>query len=192
MPEFPESKTTPMPRGTGGFLHPERTLAELEIRPGMVVADFGCGGGYFSIPAARLVGEGGTVFAVDVQKQAVDHVRSRANLDHLLNVETVWADLETPKGSRLHDAAADLVIIANILFQAEKKSEVLAEAWRVLRTGGRLMILEWDDTPFPAGPAPALRIPKETARELAEAAGLTFVRESNAGSHHYGLLFKKQ
>ena len=119
MPEFPESKTTPMPRGTGGFLHPERTLAELEIRPGMVVADFGCGGGYFSIPAARLVGEGGKVFAVDVQKQAVDHVRSRANLDHLLNVETVWADLETPKGSRLHDAAADLVIIANILFQAE-------------------------------------------------------------------------
>lgn len=178
--------------GTGGFLHPERTLAALDIRPGMTVADFGAGGGYFSIPAARMVGEGGKIYAIDVQKQAINLVKSRANLEHLLQVDTIWADLELPNGSHLPDQSADVVLIANILFQAEKKDAILREAWRVLRSGGALAILEWDATPFPAGPPPESRVPKESARSLAAAAGFTFEREFEAGDHHYGLLLKKQ
>ncbi|MEK9147813.1 MAG: methyltransferase domain-containing protein [Patescibacteria group bacterium] len=177
--------------GTGGFLQPERIMANFELRPGMMVADFGAGGGYFSIPAARLVGENGKVWAIDVQKQATDLIKSRANLEHLPQLETVWADLELAKGSRLPDNAVDLVIVANILFQAEKKKEVLAEARRVIRSGGRLAILEWDDTPFPAGPSPALRLTQAAARRLAEEAGFTLEKEFDAGLHHYGLLLRK-
>ena len=178
-------------RGTGGFLHPERTLAELDIRPGMTVADFGAGGGYFTIPAARMIGNGGKVYAIDVQKQAINLVKSRANLEHLLQVDTIWADLELPQGSGLADQSVDVVLIANILFQAEKKGVILGEAWRVLRQGGTLAILEWDQTPFPAGPPPESRVPKEEARNLAQTAGFAFEHEFNSGDHHYGLLFKK-
>lgn len=175
----------------GGFLHPERTVERLGIRPGMIVADFGAGSGYFAIPAARRAGEGGRVYAIDIQKQATDLIRSRASLEHLLNVETIWADLERPSGSHLPDNAVDLVIVANILFQAEAKSAVLGEAKRVLRAGGALAILEWDETPFPAGPAPALRVPKALAKRLAEAVGFRLDKEFDAGSHHYGLVFVK-
>lgn len=178
--------------GTAGFLHPERILRYLDIRPGMVVADFGAGAGHFSIPAARLVGENGKVYAIDIQKSSLDFIKSKANLEHLLRVETVWADLELPKGSRLLDNAVDLVIIANILFQSEKKSEVLAEAWRILRSGGRLAILEWDETPFPVGPPMMLRVQKSSARRLSEEAGFELEKEFEAGSHHYGLLFRKR
>lgn len=180
-----------MTRGTGGFLHPGDIVGRLDIRPGMTVADFGAGGGYFSIPAAHRVGENGKVYAIDVQKQAVDLIRSKANLEHLLNIETIWADLERPQGSHLPDDAVDFIIVANILFQAEAKADVLAEARRVLRTGGHLAILEWDETPFPAGPAAALRLSKQAVRHLAEGAGLQLEKEFEAGSHHYGLLFKK-
>ncbi|MEK7465113.1 MAG: methyltransferase domain-containing protein [Patescibacteria group bacterium] len=179
------------PRGTGGFLHPERTLSALDIRPGMTVADFGAGGGYFTIPAARMIGTGGKVYAIDVQKQAINLIKSRANLEHLLHVDTIWADLELPQGSRLADQSVDVVLIANILFQAEKKDVILGEAWRVLRPGGALAILEWDATPFPAGPPPESRVPKEQARTLAQTAGFTLEREFDAGDHHYGILFKK-
>lgn len=94
-------------------------------------------------------------------------------------------------GSHLPEAGADFVIIANILLQSEKKQEVLAEANRVARSGGNLAILEWDETPFPAGPPQALRVPKHLAKRLAEEAGFKLEKEFEAGSHHYGLLFKK-
>lgn len=178
--------------GVAGFLQPERVIRHLNIRPGMVVADFGCGSGHFTIPAARAVGGDGKVFAIDVQKQAIDFIKSLANLEHLLQVEPIWADLEAPRGSRLPEAMVDFVIISNILFQAEKKRELLAEAKRILRPGGELAMIEWDETPFPAGPSPALRIPKSTARTIAEGVGFTMEKEFDAGSHHYGLLFKKQ
>lgn len=182
----------PAATGTGGFLHPERILNYLGIRPGMIVADFGCGGGYFSIPTARRVGEAGKVYAVDIQKRIIDLVKSKANLEHLLNIETVWADLEREKGSRLRDGVADAVIVANILFQAEKKKVIIEEAWRVLRLGGELAVIEWDETPFAAGPQLEARIPRQLAQSMAEEAGFELEKEFEAGSHHYGLLFKKK
>mgnify|MGYP001592971675 FL=1 len=191
-PSGSDSPLSASPPGTGGFLHPERTMGRLGIRPGMIVADFGAGTGYFSLPAARLVGESGKVYAIDVQKQAVDLVRSKANLEHLQNVETVWADLERPSGSHLPDASVDLVIVANILFQADAKAEVLAEARRIAKSGGRLAVLEWDQTPFPAGPPAAMCISKPLARRLAEEAGFQLEKEFEAGTHHYGLLFVKK
>lgn len=191
-PQTDSSVQTPSSSGTGGFLHPERILKYLDIRPGMSVADFGAGGGYFSIPAARLVGENGKVYAIDIRKSSLDFIKSKANLEHLLNIETVWADLELTKGSRLLDNAVDLVIIANILFQSEKKREVIREAWRVLRSGGRLATLEWDETPFPVGPPLVLRVQKSVAKHLADEAGFELEKEFEAGSHHYGLLFRKK
>lgn len=178
--------------GTGGFLHPERIVERFGLRPGMVVADFGCGSGYFSIPAGRKVGENGKVWAIDIQKSALELVKSRAHLERLLWIEPVWADLETPPGSRLPNGAADFVIISNILFQTERKAGLLAEAWRVLRTGGGAAILEWDETPFPAGPPLVLRVPKRNALKLAEEAGFTMEEEFSAGDHHYGLLLIKK
>lgn len=190
-PSESDSSPLPLSSGTGGFLQPERIVARLDIRPGMVVADFGAGSGYFSIPAARKVGENGKVYAIDIQPHAVDLIRSKANLEHLRNIETIWADLERPQGSHLPDNAVDFVIVANILFQAEAKSEVFKEARRVLRTGGYLAVLEWDETPFPAGPPMTLRTPKAGVKRMAEEAGFELEKEFDAGSHHYGLLFKK-
>lgn len=188
-----ERNIAPLPalNGTGGFLHPERIARYFDLRPGMVVADFGAGGGYFTIPAARLVGPEGKVFAIDIQKQSLDNIRSKAALEHLRHVEAVWADLESPRGSRLPNHTADFVIVANILFQIEKKQELFHEASRILKSSGRLAVLEWDETPFPAGPPASLRAPKSSVRHSAEEAGFELEKEFEAGSHHYGLLFKK-
>lgn len=60
------------------FLHDPATLLAPHVRDGMTVADIGCGMGYFSIALARLVGETGTVIAVDVQQEMLDRTRKRA------------------------------------------------------------------------------------------------------------------
>jgi len=154
------------------------------------VADFGAGHGYFTIPLARIVGNEGRVYAIDVQKAALDIIRSKAKLEHLFNVEPVWADLDRAGGSRLKDKSVDFVLVSNIIFQTEKKDEVLREAERVLRDGGRLAIVEWEPS-APWGPPTDFRVKKETARNLAVQAGFEFDREFEAGEYHYGLLFKK-
>ena len=176
---------------TTAFLRPDEVVRRLGIRPGMTVADLGCGAGYFTLPIARLVGESGSVFALDIQKQAIDSIKSRANLEHLLQIETVWADLEAPGGSRLKSDSVDCAIISNILFQVEQRENVMTEAHRIIRPEGHLTMIEWDETPFPVGPAMEIRIPKRLARSLAEGVGFRMEKEFAAGSNHYGLMFRK-
>ena len=126
------------------FLEPERIVQSFGLKPGDHVADFGAGHGYFTIPLARSVGSEGRVWAIDIQKPVLDIVRSKARPEHLLNIEYVWADLEEPGRSGLAERFMDLVLVGNILFQAERRDVVLREAWRILREAGRLAVVEWD------------------------------------------------
>lgn len=173
------------------FLNPERIVGYFGLNKRMTVADFGAGSGFYTIPAARAVGEEGKVFAIDIQRSALDIIKSKAGLLHLLNIETVWADLELPEGSLLPAASVDFVVISNILFQAEKKLEIFQEAARVAKRGAEVATVEWDETPFPGGPPVEMRVPKSTVKALAGQVGLVLDKEFEAGSHHYGLLYRK-
>lgn len=173
------------------FLNPERAVGYLGLAKGMVVADFGAGAGFYTLPAARLVGQDGKVYAIDIQKSALDLIKSKARLENLLNVEAVWADLELPEGSRLPARIVDIVIVSNILFQVDKKLEVMKEAYRVLKPSGKIGVVEWDEVPFPGGPPSEMRVPKRLAQSLLGQAGFLSEKEFEAGSHHYGLLYKK-
>lgn len=174
------------------FLEPERIVAGFGLKKGDHIADFGAGHGYFALALVRAVGREGKVWAVDVQQDALDMIRSRAMAEHLLNIEYVRADLETPGASGLPERFMDFVLMGNILFQAEERAEILREARRVLREGGRIAIIEWDDIPSAIGPPMPLRIKKANAKGLAVQAGFEQDREFAAGPHHYGLLFVKR
>lgn len=182
---------------TGGFLEPEKIVRYFDLEKGDHVADFGAGHGFFTIPMAKLVGGNGKVYAIDIQKSVLDIIRAKAKVEHLLNIEPIWADLDEIGGSHLKDDFIDFVVVANILFQAEKKDMIMQEAYRILRSGGRMAVVEWDllsnvdRSGYQIGPSPDLRINKETVKNLALPAGFKLDNEFGAGSHHYGLLFKK-
>mgnify|MGYP001611893598 FL=1 len=157
----------------------------------MQVADFGCGAGFYSIPLARAVGSAGKVYALDAQKEMLELVRSKARVQRLLNIATVIADLERPRGSNLAEGAIDFVIISNILHQADDKSALLKEASRILKTGGMAVVVEWSTLNRGAGPKTEMVVPKDAAEKLLESAGLKRVKEFYAGENHYGLLYEK-
>jgi len=173
------------------FLNPEQIIKRLNIGQGSVVVDFGCGAGHWSIALAKQVGESGKVYAIDIQKEALEAAKSRAETLGLDNVEVIRGDLDEVNGSSLSAGAADFVVLSNILFQADKREGMIKEAFRVLKSGGEAAIVEWDQSDTVIGPPKELRLKMEDARRMFLESGFVFIDDFPAGEHHYGLLFKK-
>jgi len=54
---------------------PDAILSEIGLEPGMIFTDLGCGEGFFALPAARIVGEAGRVYALDINAEAIEHLK---------------------------------------------------------------------------------------------------------------------
>ena len=173
------------------FLQPELATRSFDILPGMTIADFGCGSGHWALLLAKLVGPSGKVYAFDVQESALEATRSQAKLAHMYNIEGVRTDLEQPHGSTLKDACVDMVVLSNILFQVESKETIVKEAARVVKPGGKAIVIEWDETESLTGPPIAQRITRQETERLFLQQSFRFEKECNAGSQHYGFVFKK-
>lgn len=173
------------------FLNLEKIIDQLDIEEDMVIADFGAGHGFFSVAFAKKIGPSGQVFAVDVLPQAIEAIRSRAKLEGFLNIKTIHGNLEKTNGSTLPDSACDMVFIANVLFQVPDKQILIKEAHRILKSGGRLIIIEWK--PYtPLGPKKEHRLREEDIKQIILPLGFSEFKSIDAGSHHYGFIFIKQ
>ena len=173
------------------FLNPQKNLEELSIGRGAHVADFGAGSGHYSLAVARLVGEDGKVFCIDINGDLLTKVKNHARQEGLENLDIIKSDLERPKGSKLQDASVELVIIANTLFALEDKVAVVKEAFRILRPKGRVLVVEWSDSFAGLGPHTSHVVTKEESQKIFENEKFKLEREISAGDHHYGLIFRK-
>ena len=174
------------------FAHPKKNIAELGLKDGQRVADFGAGPGHYTIPAAKAVGQDGHVYAIEIQKELVSKVETKAENAGLHNVNVIWADLEKPEGSTLDDQLVDVVIVSNVLFQITNKKQFLREAYRVLKIGGRVLVVDWSDAHGGLGPNEKHIVSESTVRSLAEDAGFKPQQVLEPGAHHYGIVFQKQ
>lgn len=111
---------------------PAGLLAAAGVRTGMTLLDFGCGPGRYTIPAARIVGPAGRVYAVDLHPLARAGVGRRARRRGLSNIETLATDSALP----LPDASVDFVLLYDTLHDVDRREAVVGELLRVLRAGG--------------------------------------------------------
>lgn len=183
---------------TPGFISPEMVAAGWDVKEGEAVADLGCGGGYFTIPVARLVKEKGKVFAIDVMEGPIEAVRSKAYLENLGNVEVIRANIEK-KGALskwIKSGVCQHVILANTLYTTKKKKAILDEARRVLENKGQLIVIDWVKNVSGAfrnfGPPIELRFSEKEAQNIVTKAGFSFVRTFDAGQFHFGMIFRKK
>jgi arsenite methyltransferase len=176
--------------GTGGFLHPEETVRQLNIKKWMKVADFGCGAGYFTLLIAKRLAHESRVYAVDVLETALESVRSRARLQGLFNIETVRCNLEELNSTGLSENSMDLVLLANILFQSPKKVDIIKEAKRVLKEGGEMAIIDWNPDQ-PMGPEKDFIVSLGTVKKIVEDEGLRLKRELAVDKYHWGFVSEK-
>lgn len=173
-------------------MHPERIAAEFGVREGMSIADFGSGAGYFTIILGQMVGESGKIYALDIQETALDNVRVKARAADIKNIETIRTNLEVAGSSGLPDNSQDIVLLANVLFQSDKKADIIREAGKVLKSGGQLILIDWKLGTGGFGPPDDMRTDETAMRNLVTAEKLIFVRAIDAGQFHYGMIFKKE
>ncbi|MBI2057869.1 MAG: class I SAM-dependent methyltransferase [Candidatus Yanofskybacteria bacterium] len=177
---------------TGGFMNPDAIVESFNLQPGMKVADFGSGSGYFTILMAKKVGDSGQVTAVDILESALETVRAKGSVSGLKNLETIRADLEVLGGSGLPDSSQDVVLLANILFQSSKKMDIVNEAKRVLVSGGLVIFIDWKrGANGGLGPPENLRVDPAEMKAALENQGLRFVSDIDAGIFHFGFIYRK-
>src|SRR5438445_12929794 len=105
------------------FSEPASNLAKLGLNDGMKVVDLGAGSGFYTLEAARRVGANGSVYAVDVQRDLLDRIRTTGATEGLRNIEVVWGNAEKIGGTKLREGIADRAIASNVLFQIEKPDD---------------------------------------------------------------------
>ncbi len=162
--------------------NPERILAEIGLGPGQVFMDIGCGGGFFTLPAARLVGDTGRVYGVDSDPRAITEHRTRAASEGLTNLEAVLARAEDTLFCR---SCADIVFFGIVLHDFDDPAQVLRNARQMVKPAGRLVNLDWKKQVTPVGPPLAKRFSEETAAGLIGKAGFRVVTIRDSGPYHY-------
>lgn len=173
------------------FLNPQDILGQVSIEVGSKVADFGCGAGFFSLAFAEAVGPEGTVYALDVLKSALESVQSRARIKGHTNLVAKRVNLEKVGGSGLEPDSLDWVVVKDMLFQNKGKDIILQEAYRVLKPGGRAMVIEWNEKAGGLGPEAALRVNGAELEKTLAAAGFIIDKKISAGNFHYGFVVSK-
>lgn len=173
------------------FLDPEKVMFQTGLGPGQVVADLGAGAGFYAVASAKIVGPKGVVYVVDILENALNNVASQSRIHGLQNIKTIRADLETQALDQIPDGSVDLGIMGNLLHQLKHRAEVMKEAFRMLKTGGKLLIVDWNDRPSPFGPGVTERIKQADAVKLGQTATFKLVRELEADRFHYGILMEK-
>lgn len=173
------------------FVVPDIVVSHFHLKLDDVVADFGAGSGYFLKALSSRVGTNGRVYACEIQKNLVEKVSEQARALGLSNIYPLWCDLEEPNGIKIKDEALDVGILVNTLFQIEDKQVGIVEMARTIRSGGRLIIIDWTDSAGGMGPTPDHVISMHDVGILCEANGFVLEKEFPAGSHHYGLAFRK-
>jgi SAM-dependent methyltransferase len=119
---------------------PERVLAELDLKPGMIVADVGAGSGYYSSRMAERVGPNGTVYALDIQPEMLDILRLQMSQHRVTNVKPI---LCTETDPRLPRETLDLALMVDVYHEFEYPYEMLAAIVRALKPGGRVVFVEF-------------------------------------------------
>ena len=115
-------------------------VAQLGLKPGMVVADVGAGSGVLSLMMAHEVGEKGKVLAIDIQQEMLDLLGDKIMNNKIKNVELV---LGTEKSPKLKEASIDLALMVDVYHEFEYPYEMTLELAKALKPGGRIAFVEY-------------------------------------------------
>jgi predicted methyltransferase len=156
--------------GRENKLQINRVMDMLGIQPGKTVADVGAGSGWFTVRAARRVTDKGTVYAVDINPEAIDYINRRAQREALHNVKTVLGHEDDPL---LPAASVDAVLLLKTYHEVAEPVTLLSHLRHSLKPGAQVGIIDRNGNGQDHGVA------KEVVIREASEAGFKLVSQSD-------------
>lgn len=166
-------------------LPPEETLRKLGLEPTDTFADIGCGIGYFTIPAAKMIGQNNT-YALDTSPEMLEEVGLRGAAAGLENIRIILTDEYDLK---LEDASVSFALLVNVLHEVDEPQRFLGEILRILKPGGKLAMIDWEKKVTEMGPPVDHRIAAETVIEMMSKQQCPCLTQMNFTENFYGMVF---
>jgi ubiquinone/menaquinone biosynthesis C-methylase UbiE len=171
------------------MLPPEETLHKLGLQEDEIIADIGCGIGYFSFPAAKITGPAGKVYALDLSPEMLQEVETKQAAANIPNLEVVRVDEYDLK---LAPESVTVGFLANVLHEIDNPAKFVAEIRRILNHHGKLMIVEWKKQESAYGPPLDHRIGKNDVVKILEMEGFRGIETIDLGTEFYGITAHKR
>lgn len=149
-------------------LQPNRIMDLLGIKEGSKVADIGAGSGWFTVRAARRVGNTGTVYAVDINRDYLDYIENRAKRESLANIRVILGKEDDPL---LPESSIDAVLLLKTYHEVAQPIRLLKRTRAAMRAGAFLGIIDRNGKGDDHG------IDKEVVIKEAERAGFVLVNQ---------------
>lgn len=170
------------------LLPPDQTLINLNLNKGDIVADIGCGIGYFSIPASKIVGDSGKIFAMDISPEMLEDVKIKINENNISNIEIILTDENNLK---LEDNKVTFAFISNVLHETNNRESFVEEIKRILSPKGKIAIVEWEKIHSEFGPPVDHRLDKTHLLEMLDKLGFSNISSISIGENFYGITAQK-
>ena len=174
-------------RGPSSFwMHePDEVFGELDLKPGDVFLDLGCGTGDYSICAAEEVGETGIVYASDIREDLIDNLLGNSGQLGLNNIKGVISDIH--EALPFEDSSIDVCLISTVLHSVDLEScgkTLFGEIKRILKPKGRLFIIECKKEETQFGPPLHMKLSPEVIEVYASSCGLKWISSTDLGNNY--------
>jgi ubiquinone/menaquinone biosynthesis C-methylase UbiE len=162
---------------------PTRTvLNEIGLNEGAKFADIGCGIGYFSIPAADVIGPKGIVYALDVNEEMIEELDKKIDENGIANIRTVITDKYNFK---LEDDSVSYAFICTVLHEIDDGIAFINEAKRILAAGGKIAVVEWIKAESDWGPPVDHRLDSSDVKIMLHDAGFKEIEYLKLNEYFY-------
>ncbi|MDH5559867.1 MAG: class I SAM-dependent methyltransferase [Deltaproteobacteria bacterium] len=160
---------------------PDRIWEELDLKTPKVLVDIGAGTGFFSVPFQKKTASG-KVYACDISEIMLDWMRENLGAETLRSViPTKMRESSVPLDSLI----ADLVFMINLHHELKDPEKILAESFRLLVPGGKLLIIDWKPVETEKGPPLKIRVKPEKVLEQLKGGGFTRLTEHTGFRDHF-------
>jgi ubiquinone/menaquinone biosynthesis C-methylase UbiE len=162
------------------------------LQKGNIFLDAGCGDGYISIEASKIVGSSGVVYALDVYPESIEKVKAEVKNQNLTNLNPILADIT--ESIPLDENSVDLVLMANVLHGFVEEDEVdvvMKNISKVTKPGGIFSVVEFRKVESENGPPYNVRLHPSDVADILQRYGFDLIDSVEIGTYHYIVNGKK-